>query len=92
MFAQPDPIDATLIKIVDTFHNYYRVRKNGGIQWATSKDVTTLRKHGKSPGDLNTKVCGYQEGANREVKPYSADKLFYNCTFLRLCNLSFTHA
>jgi hypothetical protein len=62
-FIKPDPIDATLFKVGDTFHNYYRVGGKGGIQWATSKDLENWTNKGKCPGDLNAPQRGYQEGA-----------------------------
>ncbi|MEM9479066.1 MAG: family 43 glycosylhydrolase, partial [Verrucomicrobiota bacterium] len=60
-FNQPDPIDVSLLKIGDEFRAYYRVGNNGGIQWATSKDLLTWENQGKCPGDVNVKGIGYQE-------------------------------
>ncbi len=62
-FNQPDPIDASLIKIGDEFRAYYRVGQGGGIQWATSPDLRTWNNRGQCPGDVNAKDrgFGYQE-------------------------------
>ncbi|BCX49455.1 glycosyl hydrolase family 43 [Haloferula helveola] len=62
-FAQPDPIDASLVKVDDGFRAYYRVGGNGGIQWATSTDLSVWENRGKCPGEVNTKArgFGYQE-------------------------------
>ncbi|VGO13293.1 hypothetical protein PDESU_01849 [Pontiella desulfatans] len=62
-FNQPDPIDASLIKVKDGFRAYYRVGKGGGIQWATSTDLETWENQGKCPGAVNApeRGFGYQE-------------------------------
>ncbi len=62
-FQQPDPIDATLIKIGDEYRAYHRTGGGGGIQWAVSKDLESWDKRGKCPGDINAKDrgFGYQE-------------------------------
>lgn len=62
-FNQPDPIDASLIKVGDAFRAYYRVGKGGGIQWATSPDLQTWENHGQCRGAVNAKERGfdYQE-------------------------------
>ena len=62
-FQQPDPIDASLIRVGDTFRAYYRVGNGGGLQWASSPDLVTWTNHGKCPGDVNAKNrgFGYQE-------------------------------
>ncbi len=64
-FAQPDPIDATLLEIGEGFRAYYRVGGSGGIQWASSTDLRSWANHGKCPGDVNSSAAergfGYQE-------------------------------
>lgn len=64
-FNQPDPIDVSLVKIGDAYRAYYRVGKGGGIQWATSGDLTSWKNMGKCPGDVNAPAnqrgFGYQE-------------------------------
>ena len=65
-FAQPDPIDATIVfnQKLNQFHAYYRVAKNGGIQMSTSKDLISWENKGKVRGDVNTlgkQKFGYQE-------------------------------
>jgi len=64
-FRQPDPIDATLVKAEGEFRAYYRVGKGGGIQWATSSDLTNWVAKGKCRGDVNAPAkqrgFGYQE-------------------------------
>ncbi|MCB1120192.1 MAG: right-handed parallel beta-helix repeat-containing protein [Verrucomicrobiae bacterium] len=52
-FTQPDPIDATLIKIGDQYRVYYRVAEGGGIHWATTRDLSTWQNQGRCPGDIN---------------------------------------
>jgi len=44
------PIDVSLLKVDDHFRAYYRVGKGGGLQWATSKNLTTWENQGKCPG------------------------------------------
>ncbi len=65
-FPQPDPIDATLIKVGTDFRAYYRIGKDGGIQWSTSKDLLTWTHQGKCAGDINAppkqRGFNYQEG------------------------------
>lgn len=62
-FNQPDPIDASLIKIGSQYRAYYRVGKGGGLQWATSTNLKSWETKGKCPGDINAKDrgFGYQE-------------------------------
>jgi len=64
-FAQPDPIDATLIRIGEAFRAYYRVGQNGGIQWAVSTDLSHWENRGQCAGDVNAPASkrgfGYQE-------------------------------
>ncbi|QDU56024.1 Glycosyl hydrolases family 43 [Aeoliella mucimassa] len=64
-FNQPDPIDASLLRIGDEYRAYYRVGKGGGIQWATSTDLSEWTPQGKCPGDVNAPArqrgFGYQE-------------------------------
>ncbi|MEX0321049.1 MAG: cellulase family glycosylhydrolase [Puniceicoccaceae bacterium] len=58
-FAQPDPIDATLIKVDGEYRAYHRVANGGGIQWARSNDLVNWKNQGKCPGDVNEKSRGY---------------------------------
>lgn len=58
-FAQPDPIDATLIKVNGEFRAYHRVADGGGIQWSRSSDLVNWDNQGKCPGDVNAKSRGY---------------------------------
>jgi hypothetical protein len=67
-FTQPDPIDATLIKVGDVFHAYYRVADDGGIQWATSGDLMTWENRGRCPGDVNAPPS--QRGFSYQEAPY----------------------
>ncbi|MCP5523742.1 MAG: glycosyl hydrolase family 43 [Verrucomicrobiales bacterium] len=64
-FAQPDPIDASLIRIDVGFRAYYRVGGNGGIHWATSHDLVQWTNRGPCPGDVKAPAAdrgfGYQE-------------------------------
>ena len=63
-FAQPDPIDASLLKVGDLFHAYYRVGNGGGVQWARSSDLKSWDLRGKCPGGVNDRQLhglGYQE-------------------------------
>ena len=66
-FAQPDPIDATVIEVGDNYHAYYRVGKGGGIHWARSKDLKEWENLGKCLGDIN----------NREVHGWSYQEAPY---------------
>jgi len=64
-FAQPDPIDVSLLKVGDAYRAYYRVGHGGGIHWASSPDLMTWTNHGQCPGDVNAspdeRGFGYQE-------------------------------
>ena len=64
-FAQPDPIDASLVEVDGEFRAYYRVGQGGGIQWATSADLLQWLNQGKCQGDVNAPAkkrgFGYQE-------------------------------
>ncbi len=64
-FNQPDPIDASLIHVGEEFRAYYRVGQGGGIQWATSRDLSNWALRGKCKGDVNVskdeRGFGYQE-------------------------------
>ncbi|MEM7315447.1 MAG: sulfatase-like hydrolase/transferase, partial [Planctomycetota bacterium] len=62
-FKQPDPIDASLVKVDDHFRAYYRVGKGGGVQWSVSTDLMTWANQGKCRGDVNSadRGFGYQE-------------------------------
>jgi beta-xylosidase len=66
-FAEPDPIDATLIRIGDRFRVYHRVAAGGGIQWAESVDLVNWTNRGKCPGDVNDKNV---HGLNYQEAPY----------------------
>lgn len=66
-FAQPDPIDASLIKVGDMFHAYYRVGDGGGVQWARSADLKSWELGGKCPGDVNQKEL---HGHHYQEAPY----------------------
>ena len=62
-FAQPDPIDVTVIGVEGRYHAYYRVGSGGGIHWAVSDDLIQWQNKGKCPGDVNSddRGYGYQE-------------------------------
>ncbi len=64
-FHQPDPIDVSLLQIDGEFRAYYRVGRGGGIQWASSPDLSQWTNHGKCLGDVNAspevRGFGYQE-------------------------------
>jgi hypothetical protein len=67
-FTQPDPIDATLIKVGDVFHAYYRVAENGGIQWAVSPDLLKWDNRGQCAGEVN--ASSVQRGFGYQEAPY----------------------
>ncbi|MEM1069557.1 MAG: sulfatase-like hydrolase/transferase [Planctomycetota bacterium] len=58
-FKQPDPIDVSLLKVDNGYRAYYRVGKGGGIQWATSTDLTSWENQGKCLGDVNSSDRGF---------------------------------
>lgn len=67
-FPQPDPIDATLIQVGDTFRAYYRVGRGGGIQWSTSTDLRHWEHRGACPGDINAPA--QQRGFDYQEAPF----------------------
>ena len=67
-FPQSDPIDATLIKVGDTFRAYYRVGQGAGIQLSTSPDLAHRRHLGKLTGDVNAPAA--QRGFDYQEAPY----------------------
>lgn len=67
-FPGPDPIDATLLSIGGETRAYYRVGKGGGIQWSSSRDLTTWTHNGKLLGDVNAPAA--QRGFDYQEAPY----------------------
>ena len=64
-FSQPDPIDASILKIDGLFYAYYRVGQGRGIHLAISKDLNHWNTKGPCGGDVNapadTRGFDYQE-------------------------------
>jgi hypothetical protein len=67
-FAQPDPIDATILSIDGEFRAYYRVSAGGGVQWSTSRDLVQWEQRGPCPGDVNAPPA--RRGFDYQEAPY----------------------
>ncbi len=65
--GQPDPIDAILLRVGDTFRAYYRVGQGGGIQSSTSAGLAHWRHLGKLAGDIDAPAA--QRGFDYQEAP-----------------------